>query len=115
MYMDVVERDLNEYFADECKRAALADFVESEIVRCKDEAIRRFSVVTHPQFAEQIAVTTAFGYKECLPEATKIIDYLLLEEKHIASILEDSEWMEEIVEKEKASDLEDWLYASINY
>lgn len=113
--MGTVEADLDRYLVEESKREALASFIENEMIRYKQEAIRRFFTITKPIFAEDIAVTIAFGYREMLPEAKAMIKELDLEEKHIAALMDDSEALEKIIEKEEQDTFEEYLYASINY
>lgn len=115
MAFDVVERDLDRFLVDEAKKAALADFIENEMIRYKDEAEDKFRIISNRKHAENIAATIAFGYREELPEAINIIEALDLDEKHIAALLWDRPKMRKIIEKEKQEELEDWLYASINY
>ena|SRR6185436_15479003 len=90
-----------QYFMEESRKYAAQQFLEDEMRRHKTEAVKRFYVLTHPNYAEQLAVTIAFGYNNSLPEAEKIVDKLHLEDKHIAALLEDVQMMDKIIFQEK--------------
>jgi|SRR5687767_544732 len=75
-------------------------YIEREMDDYKMDAINRFKII-HPNFAEEIASTIAFGYDNDLPEASKIVHYLFLNEKHIASLNNDLEKMRELIFKER--------------
>lgn len=98
------EQWAHEYFMEESKKYAAQQFLEDEMSRHKTEAIKRFYILSHPNYAEQLAVTIAFGYNNSLPEAEKIVDKLRLEDKHIASLLDDTQMMEKIIFQEKLED-----------
>jgi len=102
------EQMVNEYLMEESKRYAKQQFVEDEMSRHKTEAVKRFYIVAHPSYAEQVAVTTAFGYNNNLSESEKIVDRLCLNDKHIAALLDDEEMMNQIMFQEK---LEEKMYA----
>lgn len=90
-----------EYFIEESKRYAQQQFIEDEMSRLKNEAVKRFYILSHPNYAEQVATTTAFGYTNQLPEAEKIVNKLCLSDKHIAALLNDEEMMNKIIFQEK--------------
>jgi len=79
-------------------------FVTEELDRYRTDAIKRFHILVQPNYAEEIAVTIAFGFAEELPEAVKIVDQLFLSEKHIAALREDENAMEKILLDEKYED-----------
>lgn len=97
-----------EYFIEESKRYAQQQFIEDEMSRLKTEAVKRFYILSHPNYAEQVAVTTAFGYSNQLQESENIVNKLCLNEKHIAALLDDEEMMNQIILQEK---IEDKMYA----
>lgn len=97
-----------EYFLEESKRYAQQQFIEDEMSRHKNEAVKRFYILSHPNYAEQVATTTAFGFNNQLPEAESIINKLCLNEKHIAALLDDEEMMNQIILQEK---IEEKMYA----
>jgi len=115
MGFDPVEIDVNRYLAKEAAEASFCQFVESEMEKYKDEAIKRCYILTKPDFAEYVAATIAFGYRDGLKEAEKIVDELHLEEKHIAALNDDEGRMRELIEQDKISSWEEYLYDSINY
>ncbi len=102
------EQSAYAYLIEESKRYAAQQFIEDEMSRYKIEAVKRFYILSHPNYAEQVAVTTAFGYNNQLPEAEKIINKLCLEDKHIAALLEDKDMMNEIIFQEK---IQEKMYA----
>ena len=79
------------------------DKIEDEMENCKKDAIKRFHLIA-PNFSEAIAATIAFGHREGLTEATSIVEYLFLNEKHIAALNDDKEEMENILYKESEED-----------
>jgi len=86
-----------EYLFEESKRYAQQQFVEDEMSRHKNEAVKRFYILSHPNYAEQVATTIAFGYANQLQEAETIVNKLCLNEKHIAALLDDEEMMNQII------------------
>lgn len=83
-------------------QAALYEIAEA-MEEYKNDAIKRFKLIA-PNFSEAVAATVAFGVNEGLTEAIKIVDYLFLNEKHIAALNEDSEKMDELLYKEKENE-----------
>lgn len=79
-------------------------YIAEEMDRYRIDAIKRFHIMVQPNYAEEIAVTIAFGFAEELPEALKIVDQLFLNEKHIAALREDENEMEKILLDEKYED-----------
>lgn len=88
--------------------------VEEEIENFKKDAIKRFHLIA-PNFAEAIASTVAFGFNEGLTEAVKIVEYLFLNEKHIAALNGDSKKMNDILYKEGQEDKDFEHYISSQY
>jgi hypothetical protein len=86
-----------DYYAD---RISAIEYIETEMDRYKQDAVKRFCIMVHPNFAEEIAATIAFGHANDLPEASKIVHHLFLDEKHIAALNNDKDQMEEIINKE---------------
>jgi hypothetical protein len=102
------EYDAYQYLLEESKRYSAQKLIEDEMSKYKIEAIKRFYIITHPSYAEQIATSIAFGYNNEIPEATRIVNKLDLNDKHIAALLDDVDMMNTIVFQEK---LEDKMYA----
>ena len=76
-------------------------FIESEIEKYKAAAVKRFYIVADPAYAELVALTTVFGYKEGLKEAVTIVDELRLTDKHIAALDEDREYFLRVLNEER--------------
>lgn len=114
--VDQMDNDL----ARMAKEAAWQDFVETQMGKYKDEAVKMFCVISKPMYAEMIATTIAFGFREDLTEAIAIVEDVRLDDKHIAALTNDLKWMEKLLEEDKTPDWlynewEDHLYDSINY
>lgn len=90
-----------QYLMEQAKEYAKNTLLEDEMSRYKNEAVKRFYIIAHSTYAEQVAVTTAFGYENNIQEAEKIVGKLGLENKHIAALLDDTEMMEKIIFQEK--------------
>jgi len=90
-----------QYLMEESHRYAKQQLFEDEMSRYKTEAVKRFYIVANPIYAEQVAVTTAFGYENNIQEAEKIVIKLGLENKHIAALLDDKEMMEKLIFQDK--------------
>ncbi len=90
-----------EYILEESKRYAQQQFVEDEMSRLKTEAVKRFYILSHPNYAEQVATTIAYGFTNQLQEAEDIVNKLCLNEKHIAALLQDEDMMNQIILQEK--------------
>ncbi len=88
--------------------------VQTEMENYKKDAIKRFQIIA-PNFSEAVAATIAFGHREGLTEATNIVEYLFLNEKHIAALNDDSEAMDDLLYKEKDEDESFERYMSRQY
>ena len=88
--------------------------VQDEMENYKKDAIKRFNLIA-PNFSEAIAATIAFGHREGLTEATNIVEYLFLNEKHIAALNDDSEKMDDLLYKEREEDLAFEKYMARQY
>ena len=114
--MASAELCLDRYLDDIDTKWALEDFVESQMIKYKHEAIKLFFSFTHTLvYAEQTAVTIAFGYREQLPEAVEIVEGLGLEEKHILALLGKEDLFRKIIEKESDAAFQEHLYATLYY
>jgi len=96
----------HEYLAEEGKRYDFNEYIVDQMSKYKTEAVKRFYIIAHPDYAEALASTTAYGYENDLPEAAKIVQQLLLNDKHIAALNDDARKMNEILSQENYEDQE---------
>ncbi len=82
---------------DDDKIMEKKEYIQSEIEKYKIDAIKRFYIISNPNFAEALASTIAYGYDNDLPEAQEIVNHLFLSDKHIAALNDDTKMMEEIL------------------
>ncbi|SRR5258705_9933650 len=95
---------VEEYYYQE--RYDFMSYVNKEMDKFKKDAVKRFYILAHPNYAEEIASTIAYGYSNDLPEAMKIVDQLFLNEKHVAALNNDSELMRDLLYKERLEEQE---------
>lgn len=88
---------ISHHFDEEARVMEKKSYVESEMERYKTDAIKRFYIISNPNFAEALASTIAYGYDNDLPEAIEIVNHLFLSSKHIAALKNDSKMMELIL------------------
>lgn len=66
--------------------------LRKEMQNYRQEALKKFaSIVPHPKFTLDIALTTIYGYRESLKQAESIVEKLKLDEMEILSIEENFE------------------------
>jgi hypothetical protein len=88
---------VSNHFDHEAKMMAKEDYIQSEMEKYKTDAVKRFHIISNPNFAEALASTIAYGYDNNLPEAVEIVNHLFLSDKHIAALNDDSKMMEQIL------------------
>ena len=72
-------------------------YIQKEMQNYRSEALKKFeSIVPHPQFTIDIALTTIYGYREGFKQAEAIIWKLNLDEIEILSVEENFESFSEI-------------------
>ena len=97
----------SEWFQRESKLYELEQKVDEELIKFKEDAIKRCHIVS-ANFPKEIAATIAFGYREGFSEAVDIVNYLFLNEKHIAALTDNHDEMKKIVKKEDEEE-QDWF------
>ena len=85
------------HFDDEAKLIEKEQHIQREMEKYKADAVKRFHIISNPNFAEALASTIAYGYDNDLPEAREIVNHLFLSDKHIAALNDDSKMMEQIL------------------
>lgn len=101
-----METWVSNHFDYEAKMMEKQNYIQSEMEKYKADAVKRFHIISNPNFAEALASTIAYGYDNDLPEAVEIVNHLFLCDKHIAALNDDFKMMEEIIFCEE----EDGLY-----
>ncbi len=95
----------NEYLEEEGHRWKFEQYIEDEIEKYKNEAFKRFHIISHPDYAEAIAGAIAYGYTQDLEESKKIVRQLLLNDKHIAALNNDARELNDLLSSENLTDL----------
>lgn len=85
------------HFDDEAKTMEKHDYIQREMEKYKSDAIKRFHIISNPNFAEALASTIAYGFDNDLPEAVEIVNHLFLSDKHIAALNNNFTMMQEII------------------
>jgi hypothetical protein len=98
------EMMLSEYMDEIGQKWAFEEFIVEQMEKYKTQAVKRFYIVSDPQYAELVAVTTAYGFEQGLTEAKKIVDELRLTDKHLAALNDDARAMNEILSQESYED-----------
>lgn len=90
----------DDWYYQNSRQCRYEEKAENEMEEFKEDAIKRFHLIS-PNFAEAIAVTTAWAYENGIEDARKIVNYLFLNEKHIVALNNDVDGMISILHKEK--------------
>jgi hypothetical protein len=88
----------HDYIAEE--RAEKMNYLESRMEEYKKDALFRIGKIVDMFYVEAIARTIASGYENEDEAAIEIVNRLSLNDKHIASILDDADMMEDILNDE---------------
>jgi len=94
------EMMVNEYLEEERRRISLDEYIEEELERYKQQAIKLLYMLSNSGFAETIGASIAFGFVNQLPESIKIAKECDLNDKHIAALNGDARQLFDLLSEE---------------